>query len=134
MQHAYYSVISPEGCAAILWKSAEHASKAANALRLTSQELLRLGLIDAIVEEPRGGAHRDPARAASSLETWIGETLRDLRRIRKDALLKRRYERLRKLGSFFVSTAAPEQPKIARSRARRAVSSENSVAAAGAAR
>lgn len=134
MQHAYYSVISPEGCAAILWKSAEHAAKAANALKLTPRDLLRLELIDAIVEEPRGGAHRDPAQAAANLEKWIGETLKDLRRTRKDGLLKRRYERLRRLGSFFVSTAPPEPPKNARTRARRPAATENSVAAAAVAR
>lgn len=100
MEHAYYSVISPEGCAAILWKSGEQASQAAEALRLTPAELKRLDLIDAIIPEPLGAAHRDPEGAARALETWLGKTLRDLRRCKVETLLRRRYERLRKLGSF----------------------------------
>ncbi|MFO0839327.1 MAG: acetyl-CoA carboxylase carboxyltransferase subunit alpha [Phycisphaerae bacterium] len=103
MQHAYYSVISPEGCAAILWKSGEHAAKAAHALRLTPKELRRLELIDSIVDEPLGGAHRDPALAAANLESWIGKSLRELRRFKVESLLRRRYERFRNLGSFFVA-------------------------------
>ncbi len=103
MQHAYYSVISPEGCAAILWKSGEHAARAAHALRLTPKELKRLELIDAIIEEPLGGAHRDMNAAAASLEAWIAKALRDLRRLKLESLLRRRYERLRSIGSFFVS-------------------------------
>lgn len=101
MQYAYYSVISPEGCAAILWKTGEQAALAAEALRLTPKELKRLDLIDAIIEEPMGGAHRDPEAAAKALETWVGRSLRDLRRLKVDTLLRRRYERLRNLGSFF---------------------------------
>src|SRR5690606_21315387 len=94
MRNAYYSVISPEGCAAILWKSGEHAARAANALRLTSPELLRLKLIDSILPEPLGGAHRDPAAAGESLKQWIDQTLRELRRYKPENLVKRRYERL----------------------------------------
>src|SRR5262245_13821751 len=104
MQHAYYSVISPEGCAAILWKSGEHAPKAAAALRLTPRDLLKLELIDSIVEEPLGGAHRDADAAARSLESWVGNTLRELKRVKVETLLRRRYERLRNLGSFFESS------------------------------
>jgi len=107
MRYAYYSVISPEGCAAILWKSGEQAAQAANALRLTSRDLLELGLIDTIVDEPLGGAHRDPEGAARALEAWIGSTLRDLRRLKIETLLKRRYNRLRQIGSYFVD-AAPQ--------------------------
>ncbi|MCA9242404.1 MAG: acetyl-CoA carboxylase carboxyltransferase subunit alpha [Phycisphaerales bacterium] len=113
MQYAYYSVISPEGCAAILWKSAEHAARAANALRLTGRDLLKLKLIDTIIDEPLGGAHRDVAAAARNVETWIGTKLRDLKRHKTDALLARRYDRLRNLGSFFTETAAPAEPEPA---------------------
>lgn len=102
MENAYYSVISPEGCAAILWKTGEKVQQAANALRLTPKELKRLELIDAIIEEPLGGAHRNPQEAARNLESWIDQSLRDLRRFKLDGLLKRRYERLRNLGSFFT--------------------------------
>jgi acetyl-CoA carboxylase carboxyl transferase subunit alpha len=101
MEHAYYSVISPEGCAAILWKSAEYAEQAATCLKITSRDLKKLGLIDDIVPEPLGGAHRDQAQTARNLEEYLTQTLRDLTRTRMDTLLKRRYERLRTLGSFF---------------------------------
>ncbi|MBK9128397.1 MAG: acetyl-CoA carboxylase carboxyltransferase subunit alpha [Phycisphaerales bacterium] len=122
MEHAYYSVISPEGCAAILWKSGAQASIAAEALRLTSTHLKQLNLIDAIIPEPLGAAHRNPEEAARSLESWIGKTLRDLRRCKIEALLKRRYDRLRKLGSFFedTSTGEPAAAEPARARGRRA--------------
>lgn len=108
MEHAYYSVISPEGCAAILWKSAEQAPRAAVALKLTPRELKRLDLIDTIVEEPLGGAHRDPSAAAASLQAWISRSLKEVTRFKTDTLLKRRYERLRNLGSFFESR--PRRP------------------------
>jgi acetyl-CoA carboxylase carboxyl transferase subunit alpha len=108
MQHAYYSVISPEGCAAILWKSGEQAALAAEALRLTPPDLKRLDLIDAIIPEPLGGAHRDPEGAARSLESWIGKVLRELRRLKPETLLRRRYERLRKLGCFFAGPSGAE--------------------------
>lgn len=121
MQHAYYSVISPEGCAGILWKSAEFASTAAKALRLTPRDLKRLNLIDTIVDEPLGGAHRDPAATARNLELWIGQSLTDLKRVRRDTLVKRRYERLRSLGSFFESVPPPPvSAKVPKPRSRKA--------------
>lgn len=121
MQHSYYSVISPEGCAAILWKSAEHAPRAAEALRLAPQDLKRLDLIDAVIAEPLGGAHRDPETAAKNVEAWVGKALRDLRRLKTETLLRRRAERLRKLGSAFVETpptepAPPPKVRIRRTR------------------
>ncbi len=103
MQYAYYSVISPEGCAAILWKSGDQAARAADALKLTPPDLQRLNLIDAIIEEPLGAAHRDPMAAARNLEAWIAQTLRDLKRLKIDTLLRRRYERLREVGSYVVA-------------------------------
>lgn len=118
MQYAYYSVISPEGCAAILWKSGDQAPRAAEALKLTPDHLLRLNLIDAIVPEPLGGAHRDPAAAAKELEAWLGRTLRELRRFKIDTLLRKRYERLRSLGSFFTGAGATE-PTPTKTRGRR---------------
>lgn len=121
MEHAYYSVISPEGCAAILWKSAEHAKTAAQALKFTGRDLLKLKLIDDVIKEPLGGAHRDPATAAASLEKYIVDTLRDLKRVKTDTLLKRRYARLRQLGSFFESQSAPApKPKAAKTGVKRA--------------
>ncbi len=100
MQYAWYSVISPEGCAAILWKQADPDSvaKAATSLKLTAEDNLRLGTIDAVIEEPLGGAHRNPAAAADKLEKWITQTLRELKRLKVDTLLERRFERLRTMG------------------------------------
>lgn len=135
MEHAYYSVISPEGCAAILWKSAEHAARAAQALRLTPRELKRLNLIDAIVEEPLGGAHRDPAAAAASLQGWITRALKDVSRVKVDTLLKRRYDRWRNIGSFFesvpdVEAVAAKAPTSGKPRSRgKAGGAEKQVAA-----
>jgi acetyl-CoA carboxylase carboxyl transferase subunit alpha len=120
MQHAYYSVISPEGCAAILWKSGEHAPRAANALRLKTEQLLKFELIDSIVPEPLGGAHRDHAAAAANLEQWIDRSLRETRRFKTENLVKRRYERLRRLGSFFEQTGTPDVTKDSPARGRSA--------------
>lgn len=120
-EHAYYSVITPEGCAAILWKSAERAADAAAALRLTSRELKKLNLIDDVLPEPLGGGHRDPKAMAATLEEYVANTLRDLKRVRLDTLLKRRYERLRNLGSFFESASGQQvTAKVVRIRATRA--------------
>ncbi len=116
MEHAYYSVISPEGCAAILWKSGEYAAQAAEALHLTPQELKRLDLIDAIIPEPLGAAHRDPDSTAKNVAEWIGSMLRDLRRLKTDTLLRRRYDRLRKLGTAFTQPRPIETKTARRSR------------------
>ncbi len=103
LEHAFYSVISPEGCAAILWKTAEQRKHAAEALKLTSNELLKLGIIDQVISEPLGGAHREPAEMAARLEKYIVSSLNELKRRNIDTLLRRRYERIRGLGSFFDS-------------------------------
>ena len=100
-QHAFYSVISPEGCAAILWKTAERRKHAAEALKLTSRELLKLDLIDHVIPEPVGGAHRDPEAAAANLEKYLIGTLDELKRLGLDTLVAKRQERVRHLGSFF---------------------------------
>lgn len=120
MQNAYYSVISPEGCAAILWKSGEHAAKAAQALRLSPRELVRLGLIDSIIEEPLGGAHRAPEEAGRMLADWLTRSLKQVRKLDIDTLLARRYERLRLLGSACITRTdpapAPEPARATRMR------------------
>lgn len=102
LKHAWYSVISPEGCAAILWKQASEQTNtaAAIALRLTAKDNLELGIVDAIIDEPAGGAHRDPRKAAALLEKWIVEQLRDLKRVKPSSLPDRRYERFRALGRY----------------------------------
>lgn len=100
MENAYYSVISPEGCAAILWKDASKADQAAEALKLTANELLSLGIIDEIIPEPQGGAHRDPPRAAKNLKSAIKKHLDELKQIPIDKLLSLRYQKFRKIGVF----------------------------------
>jgi len=114
LEHSYYSVISPEGCAAILWRSGEQAKLAAEALRLTAKELKKLNVIDEVLPEPLGGAHRDPARTATTLERYLGKAIRELKSIRLPTLLKQRYERLRNLGGFFTSSPKPpaDKPKL----------------------
>ncbi|RMF78618.1 MAG: acetyl-CoA carboxylase carboxyltransferase subunit alpha [Planctomycetota bacterium] len=129
MEHAYYSVISPEGCAAILWKSGEHAARAANALQLTADNLKKLDLIDTIIEEPLGGAHRHPEETAKRLESWIDRSLTALGRLKTDTILKRRYQRLRNLGSFFVDTGA-KATKAKRAGSRKPRTSARQAAAA----
>ncbi len=102
LQHAWYSVISPEGCAAILWKQANEQTNtaAATALRLTARDNLELGIIDAVVPEPVGGAHRDPTAAGAALASWVSRTLVELAALPPDELVARRYERFRRMGRF----------------------------------
>jgi acetyl-CoA carboxylase carboxyl transferase subunit alpha len=100
LQYGTYSVISPEGCASILWKSAEHASEAAESLGITAARLKPLGLIDKIVNEPPGGAHRDPAAMMGLLKKALTETLRSLSEQPIDALLEARQERILSYGRF----------------------------------
>jgi len=98
MEFAWYSVISPEGCAAILWRTGEKAPEAAEAMQVTSRQLQALDVIDDIIPEPLGGAHRDPAEAANNLERHIVRTLRELSRVPIDNLLSHRYDRWRRMG------------------------------------
>jgi acetyl-CoA carboxylase carboxyl transferase subunit alpha len=100
LQYSVYSVISPEGCASILWKSAERASEAAEALGITAHRLKALGLIDKIVSEPVGGAHRDPKAMCASLKRALGDVLRQVVDLKPKELLDRRYERLQSYGRF----------------------------------
>jgi acetyl-CoA carboxylase carboxyl transferase subunit alpha len=105
LQHSTYSVISPEGCASILWKSASKASEAAETLAITAERLKALGLVDVIVPEPMGGAHRDPAQVVESLRKAIKENLAKCQKKTLDQLLATRYERLMSYGKFKESTA-----------------------------
>ena len=100
LEHSYYSVISPEGCAAILWRDRAKAPDAAEALKLTANDLMKLGLIDDIVAEPLGGAHHDPAAVAKRIKDAIVRSWKTLDRLSIDELLERRYERFRKVGAF----------------------------------
>ncbi len=98
LEHAIYSVISPEGCASILWRSADKAKEAAEALRLTAQDLLRRGVIDAIVDEPLGGAHRDRAATVEAVGEAVDRALRDLAAVDGGTLRRRRRERFLAMG------------------------------------
>jgi len=100
LQFSIYSVISPEGCASILWKTAERASDAAEALGITAHRLKALGIIDKIVNEPVGGAHRDPKHMSAQLKRGLADALRQVADLDTKALLKRRYERLMAYGRF----------------------------------
>jgi len=99
LQYATYSVISPEGCASILWKSAERAPEAAETMGITATRLKTLGLIDKIITEPLGGAHRDPAAAAQTLKRALQEALKQVEKL-GDGLLHARFERLMAYGKF----------------------------------
>lgn len=98
LENSYYSVISPEGCAAILWKDGAKASQAAEVLKLTGPDLLKMGIIDEVIPEPLGGAHRDPARMAQNVKEAITRNLKELAGLDKDALLKLRYKKFRDIG------------------------------------
>lgn len=99
-ENSYYSVISPEGCAAILWKDSAAAPKAAEALKLSADHLERLGVVDEVIPEPLGGAHNDPQQAASALKYVIQKHLSDLTGLDGEKLLEARYERYRHLGVY----------------------------------
>jgi acetyl-CoA carboxylase carboxyl transferase subunit alpha len=98
LEFAYYSVISPEGCAAILWRDGSQAADAAEALKLTSRDLYKLELIDTIIPEPLGGAHRNVHDTVYNVGEYIAKTLRDLKRTKLDNLLENRYKKLRSIG------------------------------------
>jgi len=98
LEHAVYSVISPEGCASILWRSGDHAQAAAEALRLTAQDLLKLGVVERVVPEPLGGAHRDKAAAVAALGDALAEELAQLRSVHPDMLVRRRRDKFLAIG------------------------------------
>lgn len=106
LEHAYYSVISPEGCAAILWKEGAKAPEAAAALRLTPTDLVSLGIFDEIVPEPLGGAHRDHQGMADTLKQLILDRLEELKALPLDNLLALRYQKYRKIGEFMEEAQA----------------------------
>ena len=106
LENAYYSVISPEACSAILWKDRRHAPEAAEALKLTADDLMRLGVVDEVVPEPEGGAHRDHDTAAAHLGTALLRNLERVNALTLDELLKKRYDKFRRLGNFAEGSAA----------------------------
>lgn len=104
LEHAYYSVISPEGCAAILWKDSSKKEDAAKALKLNAEDLLGRQIIDAIIKEPMGGAHHNPQVAINNVKQFIVEQTQILKRVPKELLLEQRYLKFRKMGSFITES------------------------------
>jgi acetyl-CoA carboxylase carboxyl transferase subunit alpha len=112
LEFAYYSVISPEGCAAILWRDGSQAPDAAEALKLTSKDLKKLELIDAIIPEPLGGAHRNTHDTIYNVEKYIVRTLNELKRMTIGDLLAKRYKKLRSIGTTAQKKATPTKTRI----------------------
>lgn len=110
MENAYYSVITPEGCAAILWKDRAYSPKAAEALRLTAKDLLEFKLVDGVIKEPLGGAHKDYDGAAAEIKKVILTELAEMGKMSAEELVDQRYERFRKI-EFFMENNAPEDNK-----------------------
>ncbi|MEW9033136.1 MAG: acetyl-CoA carboxylase carboxyltransferase subunit alpha [Planifilum fimeticola] len=100
LEHAYYSVITPEGAAAILWRDAAEAQQAAEALRITAQDLSNLGVVDRVIPEPKGGAHRDPDAQAAWIKEALLETLKPLLEMDREALVADRYQKYARIGVF----------------------------------
>lgn len=103
LENAYYSVISPEGCASILWRSASKAPEAAEALKLTGEHLIKFGIVEEIIPEPPGGAHHDPEQVAEALKAAIVRQIARLKKLDVNALLDARYNKFRKVGQFTVA-------------------------------
>ncbi|MDR4509230.1 MAG: acetyl-CoA carboxylase carboxyltransferase subunit alpha [Candidatus Brocadiaceae bacterium] len=100
LEYAYYSVISPEGCAAILWKNGRNAPAAAKALRLTAKDLLQFGVVDEVIPEPLGAAHKFPRETAENLKSYILKCLQELKTLPIHSLIQKRYDRYRKIGNY----------------------------------
>lgn len=100
LEHAYYTVISPEGCASILWKDSDKKAEAAEALKLNSENLLQLGIVDAIINEPLGGAHHNPKQVIENVKQYLLEQWGILKILPKEVLLEQRYQKFRKMGKF----------------------------------
>ncbi|MBD1372778.1 acetyl-CoA carboxylase carboxyltransferase subunit alpha [Hazenella sp. IB182357] len=100
LEHAYYSVISPEGAAAILWRDSSKAQEAAEALKITSQDLLELGVIDQVIHEPKGGAHRDPELQANLIQRALVEQLQPLLKLSSEELIEDRYQKFAQIGEY----------------------------------
>jgi acetyl-CoA carboxylase carboxyl transferase subunit alpha len=113
LEHAYYSVISPEGCAGILWKSHTFAEQAAAALKMTSKHLLEMRVVDDVIEEPLGGAHRDHHQMAARMKMYLLKCLRELVGTPVDQLLEKRYEKFRQMGAYLENVETAEAAEAA---------------------
>ena len=105
LEHSIYSVISPEGAASILWRDTTRSKDAATNMKITAQDLLELKIIDGVIAEPLGGAHRDPHQMATRLKVYLVKTLRELSALDRTQLLQERYEKFRRMGVFLEDTA-----------------------------
>ena len=103
LQHAYYSVISPEGCASILWRNSVKAPEAAEALKITGEHLIKFGVVDEVIPEPAGGAHKDPEQSAANVKETILKHLKELAPLDVGELVERRYKKFRAIGEFIES-------------------------------
>src|SRR6201981_230864 len=112
LENAYYSVISPEACSAILWRDRRHAAEAAEALKLTAQDLLKLEVVDQIISEAEGGAHRDYDSVAAGLGTALSRALQEISKIPTDELLEKRYQKFRRLGVFSDGKTVTAQTRV----------------------
>lgn len=112
LEFSYYSVISPEGCSGILWKNHEHAEQAAKALRFTAPDLIELGVIDEIIKEPLGGAHRDHHQVAANLKRFLLKSLGELTGFETNTLLSNRYEKFRRMGRFFEAEVSESSSSL----------------------
>ncbi|MGC8886093.1 MAG: acetyl-CoA carboxylase carboxyltransferase subunit alpha [Verrucomicrobiia bacterium] len=112
LENAYYSVISPEGCAAILWKDRSASEKAAEALKITAEDLFKFGLVDEVIPEPLGGAHTDPATTAANLKSALLRHLTELSKLSVSERLKRRYEKYRAFGHFIEGKKTQELSEV----------------------
>jgi len=108
LQHSIYSVIAPEGCASIIWRDPTRGADAAKAMRVTARDALSLGLVDEVIEEPLGGAHRDPEAAGTAIKEAVARHLRELSKLSKPRLLASRYDKLRALGRFTELTSGTD--------------------------
>jgi acetyl-CoA carboxylase carboxyl transferase subunit alpha len=131
LEHAYYSVISPEGCAGILWKSHTFKERAAEALKMTSKDLTRLKVVDDVVPEPLGGAHRDHHLMASRLKIFLRSKLRELCNLPIDRLLELRYQKFRRMGVFLEGPGGRRELSADAGEAAPAESNGNGKSAAG---
>ncbi len=117
LEHAYYSVISPEGCAGILWKSHTYAEQAAAALKMTSKHLLGLGVVDDVIEEPLGGAHRDHHQMAARMKMYLVKCLKELVGQKSQTLVEKRYDKFRQMGVYLEAATADAEADSAGSAA-----------------
>ncbi len=108
LEHAYYSVISPEGCASILWRDASKNEEAAETLKMQSEDLLEFGVINEIIDEPQGGAHHDPKMVYEGVKKFILKEAKKLTKVPSDELLEKRYQKFRKIGAFTIEPATAE--------------------------